>query len=87
MLTLDSGEHPDLIKGPLRDLGYVDGKNLTFIHRSAECSAVDRANSAFDGRHGGRGRADIERGNDDIIPLICPTPQIDFEKSAAVPSR
>jgi putative ABC transport system substrate-binding protein len=36
LLTLDSGEHPDLIKAPLRDLGYLEGKNLIFIHRSAE---------------------------------------------------
>lgn len=39
LLTLDSGEHPDLIKGPLRDLGYLDGKNLNFVHRTAEGDA------------------------------------------------
>jgi putative ABC transport system substrate-binding protein len=36
LLTLDSTEGADLIKAPLRDLGYVEGKNLTFIHRSAD---------------------------------------------------
>ncbi|WP_212444671.1 ABC transporter substrate-binding protein [Bradyrhizobium manausense] len=36
LLTLDSSERADLIKGPLRDLGYIEGKNLTFIHRSAD---------------------------------------------------
>lgn len=36
LLTLYSSESADLIKGPLRDLGYIDGKNLTFIHRSAD---------------------------------------------------
>ncbi|WP_063688972.1 ABC transporter substrate-binding protein [Bradyrhizobium stylosanthis] len=38
LLTLDSGD-PDRIKGPLRDLGYVEGKNLTFVHRTAEDDA------------------------------------------------
>ncbi len=36
LLTLDSTEGAELIKAPLRDLGYVEGKNLTFTHRSAD---------------------------------------------------
>src|SRR4051794_34812016 len=35
-ITLDPGEHASVILGPLRDLGFVEGVNLTFIHRSAE---------------------------------------------------
>ncbi|QPF93507.1 ABC transporter substrate-binding protein [Bradyrhizobium commune] len=36
LLTLYSSESADLVKGPLRDLGYIDGKNLSFIYRSAD---------------------------------------------------
>jgi len=35
LLTLDSNETADQVKGPLAQLGYVDGKNLAFTHRSA----------------------------------------------------
>lgn len=36
MLTLQAGEDPAQILGPLRNLGYVPGNNLAFEHRSAE---------------------------------------------------
>jgi putative ABC transport system substrate-binding protein len=35
LLTLDSGEDASQFTRPLRDLGYVEGKNLNFEHRSA----------------------------------------------------
>jgi putative tryptophan/tyrosine transport system substrate-binding protein len=35
LLTLDRGEDASQYTGPLRDLGYVEGKNLNFEHRSA----------------------------------------------------
>jgi putative ABC transport system substrate-binding protein len=35
LLTLDTGEEASRFTGPLRDLGYVEGKNLNFEHRSA----------------------------------------------------
>ena len=35
LLTLDTGEDSSQFTGPLRDLGYVEGKNLNFEHRSA----------------------------------------------------
>ena len=36
LLTLEAGESAAQLIGPLRDLGYVEGKNLVFEHRSAE---------------------------------------------------
>ena len=36
MLTLEQGEDTSQFSGPLRELGYVEGKNLIFEHRSAE---------------------------------------------------
>src|SRR4051812_47568857 len=36
LLTLDTGEDASQFTGPLRDLGYVEGKNLNFEHRSAD---------------------------------------------------
>jgi putative ABC transport system substrate-binding protein len=36
LLTLDTGEDASRFTGPLRDLGYVEGKNLNFEHRSAD---------------------------------------------------
>jgi len=36
LLTLDSSETADQFKGPLAQLGWVEGKNLVFTHRSAE---------------------------------------------------
>lgn len=36
LLTLDSGEDASQLSDPLRDLGYVEGKNLNFVHRSAD---------------------------------------------------
>jgi putative ABC transport system substrate-binding protein len=35
-ITLDPGEHASVILRPLRDLGFIEGANLTFVHRSAE---------------------------------------------------
>lgn len=40
LLTLDSSETADQLKGPLAQLGYVEGKNLTFIHRTADNDAA-----------------------------------------------
>lgn len=36
MLTLDTSENADRIKGLLGELGYTDGRNLAFVHRSAD---------------------------------------------------
>jgi putative tryptophan/tyrosine transport system substrate-binding protein len=36
MLALEQGEDISQFSGPLRELGYVEGKNLIFEHRSAE---------------------------------------------------
>lgn len=36
MLTLDASENADRIKGLLGELGYTDGRNLAFVHRSAD---------------------------------------------------
>jgi putative ABC transport system substrate-binding protein len=36
VLTLQSGEGGAQLSAPLRELGYVEGKNVTFEHRSAE---------------------------------------------------
>ena len=36
LLTLDRGEAASQLIVPLRDLGYVEGKNLNFEHRSAD---------------------------------------------------
>ena len=36
LLTLEAGEDASQFVGKLRDLGYVEGKNLQYVHRSAE---------------------------------------------------
>jgi putative ABC transport system substrate-binding protein len=36
LLTLDAAEDASQLRRPLQDLGYVEGKNLQFEHRSAE---------------------------------------------------
>ncbi|MET3842613.1 ABC transporter substrate binding protein [Bradyrhizobium sp. OAE829] len=36
LLTLEADEEISQFTGPLRDLGYVEGKNLNLEHRSAE---------------------------------------------------
>ena len=36
LLTLENGEAAPQLIAPLRDLGYVEGKNLNFQHRSAD---------------------------------------------------
>jgi len=36
LLTLENGEVASQLTVPLRDLGYVEGKNLNFEHRSAD---------------------------------------------------
>jgi putative ABC transport system substrate-binding protein len=40
LLTLDSSETADQLKGPLAQLGYVEGRNLAFIHRTADNDAA-----------------------------------------------